>query len=159
MYLTIPWKQEYVLGKKYDGCIFCDIMAGKLESFTIYENEEILIVLNIYPYNPGHVLVVPKRHVELITELSDEEFAKAFSYAKKALQLIDSVYHPHGFNIGLNQGVASGASIRHVHIHVVPRYEHEMGFMETASGTRIQLDPLEVACEKLKAKADIFDSP
>ena len=155
-YLTVPWKGEYVHGKRPDGCIMCAVRDGGDDVYEVYRNDHVMVVLNLYPYNPGHLLVVPLRHVESLDDLQDEERDAFYALIERSVRLLETVYGPKGFNIGINQGQFSGASVPHLHAHVVPRYPNEMGFMDIAAGTRIQLEPLDTVLERLKARRDVL---
>jgi len=158
MYLTIPWKQEYIFGKKPEGCVLCGIYRGDVESHVIYRDDMCFIVLNKFPYNPGHLMIVPARHVTEISELSDDETKLLANLTKKAVDVLKREYNPVGFNIGMNVGEFSGASISHIHIHVVPRYRNEMGFMDVVAGTRILVEDLPVTYERLIKYRDEFET-
>ncbi len=102
-----------------------------------------MVVLNKYPYNPGHLMVVPTRHVESLVELNEAEIAYLFNKVAAVINLLKKVYNPPGFNIGVNIGENSGASIKHLHVHVVPRYRSELGFMEVIGGARVLIETIE----------------
>ncbi|WEU41105.1 MAG: HIT domain-containing protein [Candidatus Odinarchaeum yellowstonii] len=109
----------------------------------LFKNEKIMVVLNKYPYNPGHLMVVPTRHVENLTDLDSSDISYLFNKVAAVINLLKIVYNPPGFNIGLNIGENSGASIKHLHIHIVPRYRSESGFMEVTAGTRVLIETIE----------------
>ncbi|MHA1144857.1 MAG: HIT family protein [Candidatus Helarchaeota archaeon] len=142
-------KIKYVRAKKSESdgtpCIFCNLKEQILDA-----NEQSYCILNKYPYNPGHLLIIPKRHVENFEDLTDKEHLACFELIKKMLALLRKTYSPHGFNIGLNLGEAAGASIRHLHIHLVPRYKSELGFMDVLSSTRTIVEPLKDTFVRLK---------
>ncbi|MFB0560165.1 MAG: HIT family protein [Candidatus Lokiarchaeia archaeon] len=160
-YICAPSKGDYARGDnrpKVD-CILCSIAEGnpEVQQKIIYRNDENMVVLNIYPYNPGHLLIFPIRHVEDFEELSEEEICSLFILTQKSVKLLKEVYHPQGFNIGVNQGDAAGASVKHFHIQVVPRYSSEIGFMETINGTRVVVETLDETIKKLRSKANILE--
>lgn len=159
-YIHVPGKGDYARGEnrpKVD-CILCSIAKGnpEVEQKIVYQNDENMVVLNIYPYNPGHLLIFPIKHIENFEELSEEEICSLFILTQKSVKLLKEVYHPQGFNIGVNQGEAAGASVKHFHIQVVPRYSSEIGFMETINGTRVVVENLDETLEKLRSKANIL---
>jgi len=160
-YICVPSKSGYARGENRPDvdCILCSIASGdpRVQQKIIFRNEENMVVLNIYPYNPGHLLIFPIRHVEDFEELSKQEICSLFLLTQKAVRLLKEVYHPQGFNIGINQGEAAGASVRHFHIQVVPRYNSEIGFMETINGTRVIVETLDETLRKLKSKASILE--
>ncbi len=154
--LTVPWRGEYVRGERPEGGILCTVREGADPDYEVYRDDHAMVVLNIYPYNPGHLLIIPLRHVETLADLRPDERSSFYTLMERGVQLREEVFTPKGFNIGINQGVFSGASIPHLHAHVVPRYPNEMGFMDIAAGTRIQLEPLDTVVEKLRARRDIL---
>ncbi len=155
-YITID-KIDYVVSrkkkKKYE-CIFCEIAKRNpdVNPNIVYEDEKAMVILNIYPFNPGHLMVIPKKHLELFEELIQDEMNYLMKLTQASVELLKKIYEPEGFNIGINQGEAAGASVLHFHIHVVPRYEHEFGFMEVA-GSRVIVEETEDTLRKLRTHA------
>ncbi|MFX1519539.1 MAG: HIT family protein [Promethearchaeota archaeon] len=158
-YLHIPWKNEYVKRKpnslKKGECVFCKLVQRdkNVVSNEIYRNHTALVALNLYPYNVGHCLVIPLSHKEKFSELSEDEIFHVFRLAQKIVKLLEELYHPHGFNIGFNEGKAAGASIDHFHIQIVPRYNGDIGFMEILSGSRVLVENVDETLEKLRENA------
>ena len=151
-------KLDYVKGKsrpKVD-CILCAMVqdSKEVETYKIHQDQLAVVNLNLYPYNPGHLMVFPLRHIIDFRELTDEELLHISRLIKCSQNLIQEVYQPNGFNIGLNVGESSGASISHIHFHVVPRYKGEMGFLDILSQTRIVVEPLSKVYEKFKALSE-----
>lgn len=146
-YLYID-KIDYVKNKKQGNCIFCN--SDSIKNTLINEFNDFLIVLNKYPFNPGHLLVIPKRHVEDIDELSENEFITLFELIKLSKKILNKIYAPDGFNIGLNLGDAAGGSIKHLHVHLVPRFRSEVNFLEVTSSTRVIVEKLEDTLQKLQ---------
>ncbi|MHA1797567.1 MAG: HIT family protein [Candidatus Helarchaeota archaeon] len=142
-------KINYVTKKKSSKCIFCDLELVK--DTLLKEFDDFIIILNKYPYNPGHLMIVPKKHVEDIDDLTENEFLILFSLLKLVKKILKEVYNPQAFNIGINLGKAAGGSVKHLHVHVVPRYSNELNFLEVTSGTRIIVEPLESTINKLRA--------
>jgi ATP adenylyltransferase len=139
-------KLGYLKGKKPDGCILCLVRDGSedVESLIVYQSELSMVSLNLYPYNPGHLLLFPKRHVVDIRDLSDMERADLDILSRRCLDILDRTHGPSGYNLGYNMGLVAGASIEHLHMHVVPRYPREIGFAELIAGKRVIVqDPLE----------------
>ncbi|MEZ0370814.1 MAG: HIT domain-containing protein [Candidatus Sericytochromatia bacterium] len=133
-------KLEYVRGQRPQvECILCAVRDGHAEvvNLEIFRDEHFLVSINLYPYNPGHVMIVPLRHVEWPDELSDEEALALHQLQKRCLSVIKSLYPAAGFNIGYNIGEAGGGSIAHLHLHIVPRFRNEQGFMATIAQTHI----------------------
>jgi len=151
--LIIPGKLDYVRGNKPDvPCILCairdhDPQVTKLE---IFRSELLLISLNLYPYNPGHMMVFPLRHLTDIRELSEPEVLEMHRLTGRAMAALEEVHQPSGFNIGYNVGATSGASIQHVHCHIIPRHRHEIGVLEMVSeGARVLVEDPRVTLKKL----------
>jgi len=159
-YLCAPHKLAYVEGKerRMVPCIFCAIVKGdpRIPSRIILRTERLMVMLNLYPYNPGHLMVVPVRHVEKLQELSREELNEFFWMGVKAVRLLEEALHPAGVNMGLNLGAAAGASIDHLHLHVVPRFPRELGFMETTAGTRTLIMDLDTVYKRLSQHLHIL---
>jgi ATP adenylyltransferase len=159
--LFIPEKKAYVMGTRPDvECILCSVIAGdpSVKSLEIYRNDLVLISANIYPYNPGHLMVVPLRHVEDPRKMTVQELNALDRGVFMSMDILDSMYGPQGYNVGYNFGYASGASIAHFHRHVVPRFARELGFFDILSGARIIVeDPLELVNE-LRRRFDEYES-
>jgi ATP adenylyltransferase len=120
-------------------CPFCDVPAGSdPERLIVARGEWVYAVLNLYPYNPGHLMVVPKRHVAELEELDDEEAGQLTSMTQHAIRVLKSVSGPHAFNVGLNLGrVAGGSLADHLHQHVVPRWSGDANFITVVGGTKM----------------------
>ncbi len=140
--LWAPWRTAYLRPssamRRRRKCIFCSAVKEGAKSMVFASNEKAFAVLNIYPYNNGHVMVAPRRHVADIGGLSGEEADCLFSLLREVRLLLKKKLGPEGFNIGINEGRAAGAGIPgHLHIHVVPRWTGDTNFMPTASGTKV----------------------
>lgn len=142
--LFVPQKRDYIRGRKRPqvDCILCAILANHPEvvSLEVARDDHIAISVNLYPYNPGHLLLFPLRHVLDPRELSDIEATALWRWQKRCLDVLQRVYQPLGFNLGMNVGDASGASIEHLHQHIVPRYHKELGFVDILSGSKIFIE-------------------
>lgn len=152
-HLFIPSKVDYVRGKRPQvDCILCAIITNdkKVVDSGIFSNALMTIALNLYPYNPGHLMIFPNRHIESIEELSRDEVMEMHRLMVLAKKILQKHYHPQGFNIGYNLGESSGASIRHLHRHIVPRYRNELGFVDILSGTKIFVEDPRSALVELK---------
>ena len=154
-YLFNTEKINYVKGDKPKvECILCAI-RDKLPEVTqleVYRNDDFIVSLNLYPYNPGHLMVFPTRHIEELADMTDNEVLFMNQLTLKAITVLRDEYNPSGFNIGYNLGSDSGASLYHIHQHIVPRYRNEIGFIDIIGGARVfVIDPL-VVQEKLKKK-------
>jgi ATP adenylyltransferase len=141
-------KLKYAMKKKpVDKCILCSIVnqLEKVDSLEIYRTDKFVISVNLYPFNTGHLMIFPIRHIEHIEDLTESEALQLHKLTILAVKILKSEYKPHGFNIGYNLENAAGASIRHIHQHIVPRYENETGFLDVLSGTKVVIiDPVEV---------------
>lgn len=161
-HLTAFGKLNYARGERPNvECILCAIRDNNpiVESLKIYQEELLYISLNLYPYNPGHMMVVPTRHVEKFEDLTEIERNRFFEVTIAAQKLLAAVFQPTGFNVGYNQGDFSGASIKHIHIHIVPRYKTEIGFIEIVSKTKIIIDTVDTVLEKIRPRIPEFINP
>ena len=148
-HLFNPHKLKYALKEKsIDAeCILCSIanQSQKLDSLEIYRTDEFIVAVNLYPFNTGHLMIFPIRHIELIEDLTESEALQLHKLTIITIKILKSEFRPHGFNIGYNLENAAGASIRHIHQHIVPRYENEAGFLDVISGTKVVIiDPVVV---------------
>jgi thiamine-phosphate diphosphorylase len=139
-------------------CIFCAIAEGNpdIEEKVLYNDKVNMVLMNIFPYSRGHLEVVPVKHYTDINELGSDDIEKLFCLVQRTISLVKEVIRPDGINVGLNLGKAAGASIEHIHIHVVPRFEIESGFMETTANTRIIDEDINVTYAKYIEKLDIL---
>ena len=153
--LWAPWRIKYVSQKKFKGCIFCKIVREKKDSknFVVFRSEHCFAVLNIFPYNNGHTMIVSNRHVSSLEDLGDSgllDFNKALIKIKSDLK---KVLKPAGFNIGINLGKVAGAGVdKHLHAHVIPRWIGDTNFMPVAAGTKIISQSLKELYPKLKKR-------
>jgi ATP adenylyltransferase len=139
-------KLEYLTGKRPEGCILCLVRDGSAEvrSLVVHETGLSMVSLNLYPYNPGHLLVFPKRHLRDIREMTADERADIDGLTRACLDVLDATHGPAAYNVGYNMGLAAGASIDHLHLHVIPRYHREIGITELLAGKRVLVqDPNE----------------
>ncbi|MBN1215299.1 MAG: HIT domain-containing protein [Candidatus Lokiarchaeota archaeon] len=147
-------KLEYIQGKNKPNvdCIFCAIRDNNDEvvSLKIYEDDICFVSLNLYPYNPAHLLVITKEHIIKFTELKKNEIIHISRVIQGLQMMLNDLYLPKGYNIGLNQGKSSGGSIEHLHFHVVPRFGSELGFIDIIGDTRIVVEGLDSIKKKLK---------
>jgi len=147
-------KLAYLKGERPEGCILCLVSAGdkKVVDLTVYNSSHFIVSLNLYPYNPGHVLIFPKRHITDLRALKYEEMEEFDRTLRLTLDVMDEELRPGGVNIGCNMGAVAGASIDHLHWHVIPRYPQEIGIAELLAGRRVLVDnPLETQKRLIKA--------
>ena len=148
-----PWRIEYIRGEKPDGCILCDKPQEKndVANYILYRGNKNFIMLNAYPYNPGHLMVAPYRHVASLDGLTDEERHEHVDIVSRSVEVLRRVFSPAGFNLGTNVGRIAGAGIEdHVHTHVVPRWQGDTNFMPVISNTRVIPEALAETYQKLK---------
>jgi ATP adenylyltransferase len=138
---------NYVQGERKDeGCIFCLAAqaADDEHRHVLRRGDHGLIMLNAFPYNSGHLMVSPYRHVPSIEDLDAGELLELMTLAQRALHALRDAYHPHGFNLGVNEGQVAGAGFAgHVHLHVVPRWAADSNFMAVTGATRVLPQSLE----------------
>jgi ATP adenylyltransferase len=151
--LWAPWRITYVQGKKKSGCIFCQAKRqGAKKDFVLFKTKRSLALLNIFPYNNGHLMVAPLRHVRDISMLDNEEALDLFKSLSRAKALLEKVLSPDGYNIGINVSRTAGAGIPgHLHIHIVPRWNGDTNFMPVLNNTKIISQSLEELYKRLKA--------
>lgn len=135
-------KLAYLTGEKPSGCILCLIRDGNpaVVNLTVYRKNGFIVCLNLYPYNPGHLIIFSERHVVDIRELDATERAALDKTIDRALNVMDGALKPTGYNIGCNMGLVAGASIEHLHWHVIPRYPREIGISELLAGKRVLVE-------------------
>jgi len=159
--LWAPWRIDYIKasakkigGKKQKGCIFCKAAKNIGRDYVIFKTKYSIAMLNIFPYNNGHIMVAPKRHIKDIAQLGDLEAKDIFQTLKKTKRLLDKVLRPEGYNIGINISRSAGAGITgHMHIHIVPRWRGDTNFMTTVSGTKVISQSLDELYKQLKKNA------
>jgi ATP adenylyltransferase len=146
--LWAPWRLDYIKGPKPDECIFCakPRLGDDDAAHIVARGERCYVMLNAYPYNNGHVMVSPYRHVSSIEELDDEHLLELIGFVQRSLGAIREAYGPEGFNIGVNQGKVAGAGFDdHVHVHVVPRWAADTNFMPVIGSTRVLPESLDAS--------------
>jgi len=152
--LWSPWRMKYIMRKRNEECIFCEKIADNDDeaNYILDRGETCYVMLNLYPYNNGHLMVSPYRHVPSLEQLEGDELTEMMLLINKSLRAMRRAMHPDGFNIGVNIGKAAGAGIEeHVHIHVVPRWNADTNFMPVLSQTRVIPELLGETYRKLKA--------
>ncbi len=150
-----PWRIEYIRGEKPDGCILCEKPKEKndVANYILYRGEKNFVMLNAYPYNPGHLMVAPYRHVAGLDGLTEEERHEHVDMVSRSIEVLREVLNPGGFNIGVNMGKIAGAGIDdHVHTHIVPRWQGDTNCMPVISDVRVIPEALAETYEKLEGK-------
>jgi len=150
--LWSPWRIKYILSPKSQNCVLCEKMADNRdrENYILYRSSKGCIMLNLYPYNSGHLMVVPLKHVPSLEQLNQEELLDLMNLTVKGIEALRSALKPEGFNIGINIGKAAGAGIvDHVHIHIVPRWEGDTNFMAVMAETKVIPELLDQTYDRL----------
>lgn len=148
-----PWRAAFILGKKEKGCIFCNRLKTKdsVKNLIMYRGQSNFIILNKFPYNTGHVLIVPNRHISRLEKLKPEVASEFFELIQKAVAAIKKTLKPHALNVGMNLGRMSGAGIPgHLHMHVVPRWNGDTNFLPVIGKTSVVSIPLEPIYDSLR---------
>ncbi len=150
-----PWRYRFVTEGAPEGeCVFCSLArdsANDERNFVVHRAHFNFVVLNLYPYTAGHMLIVPYEHVRALNETRPETTAELFQLARVAEAALDRAYHPDGKNLGMNFGSAAGAGIaEHIHMHVLPRWTGDANFLSTIGETRLLAEDLPVTWRKLK---------
>ena len=156
--LWTPWRMEYILSdkdeKQKEECVFCAKLAQDRDTknYIVWRGNHCAILLNLYPYNNGHLLVIPYAHVSSLEDLPDEAQAEMILTVSKSLSLLRRAMQPQGFNVGINIGRAAGAGIEsHLHIHIVPRWQGDTNFMPILAETRVIPEWLDDTCARLRS--------
>jgi ATP adenylyltransferase len=153
--LWSPWRLEYVTGKKQPGCVFC--LDSRAEgapdqrSLIVHEGNTCYVILNLYPYNNGHLMVVPFRHVPSLAGLTAEELQELGTLAQRSEVALYEAYQPHGINVGINLGKPAGAGVEdHLHVHLVPRWNGDTNFMTVVGEMRVLPEDLGSSAARLR---------
>lgn len=152
--LWAPWRMEYILNEvdKHDGCIFCELPAEKddQKNLILYRTKYCFVILNKYPYNNGHLMVVPYQHTGNLLDLSDEILVDMQQTIRKVIVVMNHILHPQAMNIGMNLGRTAGAGIAdHLHYHIVPRWDGDTNYMPVIAGTKIVSESLRTTWKKM----------
>jgi len=147
-----PWRMKYILSNKAEGCIFCQKVAedDDEENLILYRGESCFLILNTFPYNCGHLMVVPDRHIGEVEKLNESESLELMRLTQLSVKTLRHILKPEGFNIGMNLGRVSGAGVEgHLHIHVVPRWNGDTNFMPLLADTKVLSESLRETYKKL----------
>jgi ATP adenylyltransferase len=152
--LWAPWRMEYIAGEQRPGCLFCRVIADpndKDAELVVWRPEGALVMLNKFPYNPGHALVAPVAHVPGLEALDDEQTTFLMRAVRRVVDVLRGELKPEGFNLGVNIGRAAGAGIPdHVHFHVVPRWNGDTNFMPVIDDVKVVNEALTQTAAKLR---------
>ncbi len=153
-YLWSPWRYRYVSQQLPEkGCVFCTKMqqSSDEENFILYRGQNNYVLLNIYPYTSGHLMIAPYQHIGDLSSADDATWIEMMSLTRKAEQALQTAYHPDGINLGMNLGKSAGAGIAdHIHMHVLPRWHADSNFLTTIGETRVLPEALPDTYRKLK---------
>jgi ATP adenylyltransferase len=153
--LWTPWRYRYVsTAGPGNACIFCEKAASSDDrgNYIVLRAERNFVILNLYPYTSGHLMIAPYEHVATLAEAHPETLAEMMRLTVRAEKALRDLYKPDGLNIGMNLGESAGAGVAgHIHMHVLPRWTGDAGFMTTVSETRVLPEMLETTYERLKA--------
>jgi ATP adenylyltransferase len=154
-HLWSPWRYQYVQKEKTgDGCVFCLAAASDKdqENLVVHRGRNNFIMLNLYPYSTGHLMVVPYQHVDNLQEATRETLEEMILLVRDSQRHLGAVYRAAGFNLGMNLGESAGAGIaEHIHMHVLPRWPGDSNFMTTVAETRVLPEDLSSTWRKLNA--------
>jgi len=151
--LWSSWRLAYVTGSaKSDPCVFCAAQSSAdAESLIVFRGSTSFVILNLYPYNNGHLMVVPNRHIASLAAATHGELCEMIELTQRAEVALGEAYAPHGMNVGINLGKPAGAGILdHLHIHVVPRWNGDTNFMTVIGQTRVLPEELPQTAERLR---------
>jgi len=152
--LWASWRLAYVTkaDDPQDGCVFCDAPASRdVEPLVLFRGSTCFVILNLFPYNNGHVLIVPHRHTATLASLSRDELMELAVLTQRTETAIQEAYQPQGLNVGLNLGRPAGAGIAdHLHVHAVPRWAGDTNFMTVVGEVRVLPETLEQTAERLR---------
>ncbi len=153
--LWAPWRMRYIdtIGRKEEGCVFCTKPAESddLRNQIVFRSSVCYVVINLFPYNNGHLLVVPYRHIANFHDLTTDEHLDLCKLVDKSLLALKEELRPDGFNVGMNLGRSAGAGIdQHLHMHIVPRWNGDTNFMPVLANTKVISESLDECCSRLR---------
>jgi diadenosine tetraphosphate (Ap4A) HIT family hydrolase len=152
--LYAPWRNDYVSGEKIEGCVFCHISTHPQDDeslHVLYRDEHCFIVMNRYPYTPGHFMIIPHRHTDALESLDPAVWLHMSALAQRGVRLLKESFGAHGVNLGMNLGNAGGAGIaEHIHLHLVPRWEKDTNFITSIAETRVYSTDFEKIYVRIK---------
>ncbi len=154
-YIWAPWRVEYIRGEKPEGCILCSLCKAKDDAanFILYRGELNFVIMNKYPYNPGHLMVAPFRHIATPEDFTQGELCEHYEIVRKCIKALREAFNPQGFNLGTNLGKVAGAGIDdHVHTHIVPRWQGDTNFMPAIAQTKVISESMDAVYKQLKDK-------
>lgn len=152
--MSTPWRRNYIEGQtKEEGCVFCNALAKQddPESLVVHRGQRSFVIVNLYPYTNGHLMVAPNEHQPSLELLDAETRAEMIELVTQAMMALKAAYNPHAFNVGANIGRAAGAGVPdHVHMHIVPRWNGDSNFMSIIGETRVLPETIEETLRRIK---------
>jgi len=150
--LWAPWRMAYIEGERTEGCLFCDKARQRADraDLILYRGPLTYVVMNLYPYSNGHLMVVPYRHCGGLDTLTAEESLEIMQSSQQCIRVLQRAFRAEGFNVGFNLGRAAGAAVaEHVHLHVVPRWVGDTNFMPVLADTKVMPEYLRAGYDRL----------
>lgn len=150
-----PWRIEYILSDKEEGCFICRAAqeGESPQNLMLHKGKSCLVIMNRYPYNPGHLMVAPVRHIGSLEEMNRDESCEMMELAKVCVEILKEEMNPDGFNLGINLGRVAGAGLEtHVHLHIVPRWNGDTNFMPVLADVKVIPEHLASTYEKLRKR-------
>ncbi len=145
-----PWRMEYILDDKPDGCVFCDALEPTAD-LTLFQGHDTMVMMNKFPYINGHLLVAPIRHISALDQLSRYETGEFLATVEKSISILKQVMNPDGFNVGLNLGKVAGAGVEeHLHFHIVPRWFGDTNALTVFADVRVIPEHIKSTYQNLK---------
>lgn len=156
-FIWSPWRYQYLAshGTKADSCVFCidKEETHDAERLVVFRGIYNFVILNLFPYTSGHVMVAPFEHLDTILSAGSEQMSEMMQLSQRIVGVLQKLYRPEGFNLGMNLGTAAGAGIReHFHLHVVPRWAGDANFMTVTGETRVLPEELHTTYQRIKAE-------
>ena len=148
-----PWRAKYISEiKKTKNCFICEAVksTNDKESLVVFRGNLAIVIMNRYPYNIGHMMVSPMRHIKYPYEMTEEEMTETMLLMAKMTKVLENLYSPEGINIGVNIGKSAGAGEEHLHFHIVPRWHGDTNFITVLDNTRVLPSSLESTYDKIK---------
>lgn len=158
--LWAPWRMRYVTGEKPRGCFLCQkhLDHHDPENYLVHRGDTCYVILNLFPYNPGHLMIVPYQHLPSVEDLEEETLSEMMVLVSRCVRLLQKTMCPSGFNVGMNIGRVAGAGVaEHVHIHVVPRWEGDANFMPVLASTKVIPEELRSTYARLRETWESLD--
>ena len=152
-HLWSPWRLAYVSGgAKSEHCVFCEAQGNdEAAPLIVFQGTTCYVILNLFPYNNGHLLIVPRRHFATLAEAARDELCELAELVQRSERALEQAYNPEGLNVGINLGKPAGAGIlEHLHVHVVPRWNGDTNFMTVVGKTRVLPEELPATADRLR---------